>query len=274
MTPSSRSRSASTGPAMPGLGRRAALGRIAAQRLLRHAALAGHLQAPREHRVGVLDHPRHQLVAGVHPQLAAGALDDRGRPGRSGRSARACRRAAARPPGAGRTSRARVRGCAIESGLVHAGVEQHEAVARGDRPRVAVRHARPRQRQAQAVDARQHPLAAAQLALAVTSDTRPETRLRPFSGVKEGCMADAGEGRATRARRCRRSPPACSRRLLPRKRISGSKAEAVAAPLLRGDRRARPRHRRRAVGGGRPRERARPGRHARARGRPRVHRAS
>ena len=36
----------------------AALGGVAAQRLLRDAALAGDLQAPREHRVGVFDQPR------------------------------------------------------------------------------------------------------------------------------------------------------------------------------------------------------------------------
>ena len=66
-----RSRSGSIGPAMPDPIAAAALGRVAAQRLLGHAALARHLQAPREHRVGVLDHPRHQLVARVHPQLAA-----------------------------------------------------------------------------------------------------------------------------------------------------------------------------------------------------------
>ena len=67
-------------------------------------------------------------------------------------------------------------------------------------------------------------------------------------------------------------PRTCSRRPRTRKRISGSKAESIGAPLLRGDRRARPRRRRRAVGRGRARERARPGRRARPRGRARVHR--
>ena len=55
---------------------------------------------------------------------------------------------------------------AIEPGLVHAGVEEHDPVARRHRPRVAVRHAGPGQRQAQAPDAGQQPLAAADLALA------------------------------------------------------------------------------------------------------------
>ena len=48
--------------------------------------------------------------------------------------------------------------------LVHARVEQHDAVAGRDRPGVAVGNARPRQRQAQAKDARQHALAPPQLA--------------------------------------------------------------------------------------------------------------
>ena len=50
------------------------------------------------------------------------------------------------------------------AGLVHAGVDQHDPVALRDRPRVAVRHARPRQRQPQPPDPRQHPLAPAELA--------------------------------------------------------------------------------------------------------------
>ena len=108
-TPASRSRSGSIGPAIPESAR-AALGGVAAQRLLGHAALAGDLQAPREHRLGVLDHAVQVLVVGVHPHLAAGALDDRRAPARSGRCARACTPPAAPARGAGCTSRARARG--------------------------------------------------------------------------------------------------------------------------------------------------------------------
>ena len=52
------------------------------------------------------------------------------------------------------------------AGLVHPGVDEHDPVARGERPGVAVRDARPRQREPQAPDAREHALAAPHLALA------------------------------------------------------------------------------------------------------------
>ena len=47
--------------------------------------------------------------------------------------------------------------------LVHAGVHEYDPVAGGQRPGVAVGYAGPGQRQAQAPDARQHPVAAPQL---------------------------------------------------------------------------------------------------------------
>ena len=50
--------------------------------------------------------------------------------------------------------------------LVHARVDEHDPVAGRERPRVAVRHAGPRQRQPQPPDAGQHALAAPDLALA------------------------------------------------------------------------------------------------------------
>jgi hypothetical protein len=51
------------------------------------------------------------------------------------------------------------------AGLVHAGVKQdHSAFAR-DRPRVAVRNARPRERQAKTEDAGEHSLAAPEFTL-------------------------------------------------------------------------------------------------------------
>ena len=47
-----------------------------AQRLERHAALAGDLEAARQPRLGVLDARAHVGVGGVHPQLAAAGVDD------------------------------------------------------------------------------------------------------------------------------------------------------------------------------------------------------
>ena len=57
---------------------RGALG-VGAQRLLGDAARARDLEAALERRVRVARGARHVLVVGVHPQLAAGALDDRRR---------------------------------------------------------------------------------------------------------------------------------------------------------------------------------------------------
>ena len=63
-----------------------------------------------------------------------------------------------------------------EPGSVHAGVEQHDPVARRHGPRVAVGYARPRQRQAQAEDARENPFAAAQLAPGTAFDSGAPAR--------------------------------------------------------------------------------------------------
>ena len=49
---------------------------VATQRLLGHAGLARHLQAPGERGLGVLRRLGHVLVVRMHPQLAAGALED------------------------------------------------------------------------------------------------------------------------------------------------------------------------------------------------------
>jgi hypothetical protein len=46
---------------------------------------------------------------------------------------------------------------------VHPGVDEHEPRAGGDRPGVAVRHSRPRERQPQPPQAGQHALASTQL---------------------------------------------------------------------------------------------------------------
>jgi hypothetical protein len=58
---------------------------------------------------------------------------------------------------------------------VPARVDEHDPVAGGQGPRVAVRHAGPRQGQAQAPHARQDPLAASDLALAHERGTLPRS---------------------------------------------------------------------------------------------------
>ncbi len=77
VTPGRSARSGSMTAAMPGVVVLALLG-VATQRLLGNAALARDLQAPGDLGVGVLCPLGHVLVVGVHPQLTAGALHDRG----------------------------------------------------------------------------------------------------------------------------------------------------------------------------------------------------
>ena len=211
---------------------RVALGGVAAQRLLGHAALARDLQAPREHRLGVLDHARHVLVAGVHPQLAAGALDDRGGLAAVvGVRVRADEQARC-PRGAGRTSSSARSRCAIEPGWCMPVSNSTKPSSAGDRPGVAVRHARPRQRQAQAIDARQHPLAPPQLALARSHRTRgAETRLRPLSAASERRRAWPSEEKASERERTKVQEAAANVQQAAAHAASaspGSKAEAVA----------------------------------------------
>ena len=128
--------------------------------------------------------------------------------------------------------------------LVHAGVEQHEAVAgrapprrcSGERPARAAAGAGGRRPAAPARPAR------ARACRAITSATRPQTRLRALSGGKgdgdgraeESASRDGHEGAGGRRR-------TCSRRATRANAISASKARDRGAPLLRGDRRARPR---------------------------------
>ena len=136
----------------------------ALQRLGRHAAGPRHLHAPAQPLVGVLGRPREVVVVGMHPQLAAGAVDDRRRlPVVVGVGVRTHDQPDVLEAQIDHRQRA------LEVGqralVVVAGVEQDDPVACGDRPRVAVRHAWPRQGQAQPPDPRQHALAATDLAL-------------------------------------------------------------------------------------------------------------
>ena len=87
---------------------------------------------------GSSSHCGHVLVVGVHPQLAAGALDDRGGlPVVVGVGVRADDQADVLE--AQVAHRERALELRQRAGLVHAGVEQHDAVAGGHRPGVAVR---------------------------------------------------------------------------------------------------------------------------------------
>ena len=77
--------------------------------------------------------------------------------------------------------------------LVHAGVEQHEPVAGGDRPRVAVGNARPGQRQAQADRRPEAPARPGRARACVcASGHAAETRLRPFERRKGGVRWPSG----------------------------------------------------------------------------------
>ena len=175
---------------------RAPLGGPQPQWLLGHAAVAGDLDAAVEHRLRVLGHARHVLVVGMQPQLTPGAGDDRG--GLSvvvGVGVRAHDQAhllEAQVAHVERPFQLRER-----VGLMHARVEQHHAVAGPDGPRVAVGHARPGKRQAQAVHAREHALAPAELAPPLRPARRraarsvarmrhaAQTRLRLSGGVRK-----------------------------------------------------------------------------------------
>ena len=74
--------------------------------------------------------------------------------------------------------------CAERAGLVHAGVHQHHAAARGDRVGVHVRHARPGQRQAQAPQPGQHAVGAGQLVASARSRVDQHAGVEDARGVE------------------------------------------------------------------------------------------
>ena len=163
-TPGSRSRSGAISSATPNPWPRARLA-VGGERRFRDAGLARDLEPRLEPGLGVARRSGHVLVVGVHPQLAAGALDDRRRlavvVGMRVRADDEPHEVEAEPD---------LRQGALElderARLVDPGVEEDDAVAVRDRPGVSVRDAGPRQRQAQAPDPGQHALAAAELGFA------------------------------------------------------------------------------------------------------------
>ena len=137
---------------------------VLAQRLLRHSALARHLEPPLERALRVLGRARHVLVARVHPQLAARGLHDR-------RSKAVVRVGAdeqahvlERQPRLGE----RLLEPAKPAGLRQPGIHEHDATPRCDGERVHVRHARPaHDRQPQPPEAAHDLVGPRQVALAL-----------------------------------------------------------------------------------------------------------
>ena len=173
----------------------AALGGVAAQRLLGNAGLARDLQAPQERRVGIFGPAPGVLVVGVHPQLAARALDDRGG------------LAVVVGVGVGADEQTNVleretahRKRPFEVGerarRVDAGVEQDDPIARRHRPGVAVGHAGPGQGQAQAKDAGEDALAPPKLRLALSLGHRRKPSRTASHAVGWGQASGWGMGRS------------------------------------------------------------------------------
>ena len=134
----------------------------AVRRVARHPALAGDLDAARVRGLGIVGVGGEVLMVGVRPHLAAGAVGDR------------VRLAAVVGVGVGDDHELHVldpqpdlveRALEVgeRAGLVRPGVDEHDAVAGRDRPRVAVRDARPRQREPQSPEPGEHALAAPHL---------------------------------------------------------------------------------------------------------------
>ena len=143
--------------------------------------MAGDLDPAVEGLVGVLGHRPDVPPRRVHPELAAGGVDDR--PGG----------AVVVGVGVGADDEADVaqlqlrlpeRELELVQPLLAAdpGVEEDDAVAARDRPRVDVRDARPRARQPQPPDARKGPLAAGHLVAPVGAHGGEPIPLRARAG--------------------------------------------------------------------------------------------
>ena len=206
----------------------AALCGVAAQRLLRDAALACDLKASGEHRLRVLDHAVHQLVAGVHPELAANLLDDSRRlPAVVGVGMGADHQPDFLQAQAAHRQRPLEVGHRVR--LVHPGVEQDEAMAGLHSPGVAVGHTRPGQRQAQPVDAGKHTLATSQLLPTRHISHAAQTRLTHLQAAywrRRRWLSRRSASEASYARSKRRPQTGCSRSSEPRANASRAIATA------------------------------------------------
>ena len=173
-----------------------------------HAAHARDLQAPRERLARVLRGGRHVRVVGMHPQLAAARVDDvRGLAVVVGVRVRADEQAHVLEVEA--DLRHRPHELLERALLVQPAVDEHDAVAGGERPGVAVRHARPRQRQPQPPDPRQHALATTELATAGGLGHARGTIVGDYEWPRESATPTA-RGADRRERRCGMRTTGCS----------------------------------------------------------------
>jgi steroid delta-isomerase-like uncharacterized protein len=166
----------------------APLGELAHRRL-GHAALQGDLDATLERCVRVARGELDVRVVRVHPQLAAGTLEHRGG------------LAVVVGVGVGAHEQAhvleletdlvqRALEVAHRPGLVHAGVDEDDPVTGGQRPGVAVRHARPRQRQAKPPHAGQDALAPSHLPASLRLGHAPDASVRAMATTSERSAAE------------------------------------------------------------------------------------
>ena len=115
---------------------------IPAHGLLWNAALAPHLQPPCQRRLGIVRGPRGVLMVGMHPQLAAGTVDDRGG---LAPMVRMCMSYGDQPDviEAKRHLAERSLEVGERVSLVHPRIDQHNTGPGCDRPGVAVRNSGP-----------------------------------------------------------------------------------------------------------------------------------
>src|SRR4051794_12933018 len=157
---------------------------VALKSLGRDAALARDLDPALELALRVLGGAPRVVEVRVHPELAAARVDDRSRePVVVGVRVRAHEQPHVLDPEAGLVEGALE--LLHRSRVADAGVHQHDAAPRGDRPGVAVGHPGPGQRQAQPPHARQHAIGAPELTL---------SPLRGHAGRIWRVLAELAEG--------------------------------------------------------------------------------
>ena len=136
-----------------------------------------------QRRGGVVGEQADVLPGRVHPQLAAGRLDDRrGEAVVVGVGVGADEQPHVLEPEAG-LGEGEVE-LAQPSLAADPGVEEDDAAVGGDRPGVAVRDPRPGQRQPQPPDPGQHPLGARRLGLSIPAHAANPLKSPPRRGVR------------------------------------------------------------------------------------------